>query len=461
MENSNRQVKEAFEKLLELRQDICNVIDILYGKYDVLVSIYRDLVTTHRNSDFVFGLDSFFFQNKLIKDDCDHLSLVLRAIDNRIYCEYLTVYKMMKKFVIEEVNDIRIISHAAFNHSFKPYKHLDEKQVHDIRAIKEIYQAIISCNIELETLLANRESDLKNDKQQSDMGINIDNLIYMESFRNEMLGSRIKMFYKYLCALNNHHTNYYTRLLLKAKLHMGIVEEDVLLKQFNQSGITNIDKLPLNQKPVSSSPVAMKETETHQIKSYVGYDTLPITKQSVLDGICIAGGSDNGSGKNSHADGSDNGSGKNSDISGSDNGSDINSHISGSDNESGKNSDIGTESHDNASSVNDDSSTIPEESEIASHAPKSCQFDQKHIGERVVVQGYNSIGVLRFVGKHVTSNDFRCGVEFDDAIGRNNGTVKGHKYFECQELHGVLVAPYKVSLVKELSLSSSSDTEEN
>jgi hypothetical protein len=435
MDNRNRQVKETFEKLLELRQDICNVIDILYGKYEVLVSIYRDLVTTHRNSDFVFGLDSFFFQNKLIKDDCDHLSLVLKAIDNRIYCEYLSVYKMMKKFVIEEVNDTRLITHAAFNQSFKPYKHLDDKQVHDIKAIKEIYQAIISCNIELETLLANRESDLRNDKQQSDMGINIDNLIYMESFRNDMLGSRIKMFYKYLDALNKHHTNYYTRLLLKAKLHMGIVEEDVLLKQFNQSGITNIDKLPLNRTPVSSSPVAMKETETHQIKSYVGYDSLPISKQNVLDGICIAGGSDNGSGKNSDADRSDNGS--------------------------DKNSDIGTESHDNAISVNDDISTIAEESEIASHAPKSCQFDQKHIGERVVVQGYNSIGVLRFVGKHITTNDFRCGVEFDDAIGRNNGSVKGHKYFECKDLHGVLVAPYKVSLVKELSLSSSSDIEEN
>ncbi len=428
MENSNRIVKEAFEKLLELRQDICSVLDTLYGKHEVLVGIYRDLITTHRNRDFVFGLDSFFFQNKLIQDDCDHLSNVLKSIDNRVYCEYLTVYKMIKEFAITDVNDTRLTSHAAFKQSFKPFKHLDENQVHDIRAIKEIHQAIVSCNIELEGLLANRESELRNDKQQSDMGLNIDNLIYMESYRNEMLGSRIKMFYKYTAALGNHHANYYTRLLLKAKLHMGIVEEDVLLKQFNQSGITNIDTLPQSKKPLSVSPVALKEIETNQIKSYLGYDSLPSSKQSVLDGICNAGSSEN---------------------------------------ESSLVADSNCDAESVADTVSDEGFPheelldIPEESEIGSQAPKACQFNEQHIGERVVVQGYNLIGVLQFVGKHNTIDDFRCGVAFDEAIGRNNGTVKGYKYFVCDDLHGVLVAPYKVSLVNELSLSSNSDTEEN
>lgn len=428
MDNSNRLVKEAFDKLLELRQDICSVLDTLYGKHEVLVGIYQDLTSTHRNRDFVFGLDSFFFQNKLIQDDCDHLSKVLKSIDNRVYCEYLTVYKMVKEFAVTDINDTRVTSHVAFNQSFKPYKHLDDSQVHDIRAIKEIHQAIVACNLELEALLANRESELKNDKQQSDMGLNIDNLIYMESYKNEMLGSRIRMFYKYLTALNGHHTNYYTRLLLKAKLHMGIVEEDVILKQFNQSGITNIDTLPQSKRPLSLSPVAMKQTETNQIKSYVGYDSLPSSKQNVLDGICSAGGSESGSTR----------------------------VIEGQ-----YDAESYADSVSDGCSDNKQLANIQEESEIASQAPKTCQFSDEHIGQRVIVQGYNSIGILRFVGKHAKHDDFRCGVEFDDAVGRNNGTVNGHKYFECNDSHGVLVVPYKVSLVNEVSLSSGSDTEEN
>ena len=76
---------------------------------------------------------------------------------------------------------------------------------------------------------------------------------------------------------------------------------------------------------------------------------------------------------------------------------------------------------------------LPEESEISSQADVNIsELTEEHIGERVVVEGYNSIGILRFVGLHATNNCLRYGIEFDDAVGRNNGTVKGHKYFEYE-----------------------------
>ena len=64
-----------------------------------------------------------------------------------------------------------------------------------------------------------------------------------------------------------------------------------------------------------------------------------------------------------------------------------------------------------------------------------------------MVEGYNSIGTIRFVGEHIHAGGFRVGVELDDAIGRNNGMVRDHKYFECEDKKGVLVAPHKVSKV--------------
>ena len=87
---SNKEAKEHFESLIELRGDISSVLDTLRAKHDVLVGIYQDLTTTHRSKDFVFGLDSFFFQNELIQGECKHLSSVFGSIDNRVYCEYLT-----------------------------------------------------------------------------------------------------------------------------------------------------------------------------------------------------------------------------------------------------------------------------------------------------------------------------------------------------------------------------------
>jgi hypothetical protein len=71
------------------------------------------------------------------------------------------------------------------------------------------------------------------------------------------------------------------------------------------------------------------------------------------------------------------------------------------------------------------------------------------IGRRVNVKGYASDGTLRFYGKHNTNNDMRCGVEFDDAVGKNNGIVGGHQYFNCESGHGILCVSYKVTFIEE------------
>lgn len=51
-----------------------------------------------------------------------------------------------------------------------------------------------------------------------------------------------------------------------------------------------------------------------------------------------------------------------------------------------------------------------------------CQ--RRWVGKRVKVQGYSSEGVLRFFGKHHLTGATRAGVELDDPVGKNNGTVK-------------------------------------
>nr|BAG55491.1 receptor-type protein tyrosine kinase [Monosiga ovata] len=69
----------------------------------------------------------------------------------------------------------------------------------------------------------------------------------------------------------------------------------------------------------------------------------------------------------------------------------------------------------------------------------------QHVGARVAVVNFG-VGVLAFYGAHVKDGKPRCGVVLDDSNGLNNGTVGGHKYFECAPKHGVLVDPRSVML---------------
>lgn len=70
-------------------------------------------------------------------------------------------------------------------------------------------------------------------------------------------------------------------------------------------------------------------------------------------------------------------------------------------------------------------------------------FSASDVGKPCIVVGVGS-GTIRFVGLHAEKNDARIGVEMNKPKGKNNGTVNGHKYFECPDGFGLLTIPSHV-----------------
>lgn len=70
-------------------------------------------------------------------------------------------------------------------------------------------------------------------------------------------------------------------------------------------------------------------------------------------------------------------------------------------------------------------------------------FAVDDVGKACTVPGVGS-GIIRFVGLHAEKQEPRIGVEMNEPKGKNNGTVNGHKYFECKEGHGLLTTLKKV-----------------
>ena len=93
------QIKKKFDNLLILRADICAIFDILKSKVEVLQKIYLDLVKSHAHKSYVFGIDSFHFQNQLIETEYLNLNNAFQSIDNRVYCEYYNLYQMCKRIL--------------------------------------------------------------------------------------------------------------------------------------------------------------------------------------------------------------------------------------------------------------------------------------------------------------------------------------------------------------------------
>ena len=55
-------------------------------------------------------------------------------------------------------------------------------------------------------------------------------------------------------------------------------------------------------------------------------------------------------------------------------------------------------------------------------------------------------GEVKYVGKVDGTTGFWVGIELDEPWGKNNGSLKGKKYFSCEDNYGVFVRPGKVEV---------------
>ena len=69
------------------------------------------------------------------------------------------------------------------------------------------------------------------------------------------------------------------------------------------------------------------------------------------------------------------------------------------------------------------------------------------LGDRVTVDGYKGEGTVRFVGPHKVKGTMRIGVELDQQVGKNNGTIGGKVYFTAKDRHGVLCSPNDCTII--------------
>ncbi|KZT69276.1 hypothetical protein DAEQUDRAFT_669744 [Daedalea quercina L-15889] len=83
------------------------------------------------------------------------------------------------------------------------------------------------------------------------------------------------------------------------------------------------------------------------------------------------------------------------------------------------------------------------------HEANAIPADIK-VGARCEVEtqeeGLHKRGTVRFVGSTKFAKGAWVGIEYDDPMGKNDGSVKGERYFECKPNYGVFVKPERVKI---------------
>ena len=268
MEHRISKLKVDFNNITNIRNNVKSVFDILQLRINKLKLFYSEFIKNNKNKLFVFGLDSFHFQSKLIDVEYDDMKRLFLAINNRMYCEYFKLYKIITEYVYENINDKKITEIIKVN-NFPVYKDLEPFKEYSFETTTEIHENILVIVNSIISNLNTRENELNVHRGKQAIGLNIDNFITSYNFELTVIKEKISMFLTYIEFFHNLHTKHLKRFSNKIQLMYTHISTDI---RFDESIEMNKDKkkdivddFSSNIKQENDIKINTEENETHNL----------------------------------------------------------------------------------------------------------------------------------------------------------------------------------------------------
>jgi hypothetical protein len=227
MEDKIQQVKIEFNKIKDIRNNVAFCFNALENKQTKLKAATSEFVKNNRNNIFVFGLDSFQFQSKLIDYEYNDMKKFYLALNNRMYCEYYKLYKIILQYAEDIIGTNKTIEMLKFNNIFPIYKDLEPLKQYNFDTIEELHKTIISLLNTLNEHILFKESQLQLFQKKQKSGLNINNFVNTFDFDVVVIKQKCLLFLSYLDFFHVIHTKHFKRFSKKMKLMNDYLDEDI------------------------------------------------------------------------------------------------------------------------------------------------------------------------------------------------------------------------------------------
>uniref|UniRef100_A0A6C0HWE9 Uncharacterized protein n=1 Tax=viral metagenome TaxID=1070528 RepID=A0A6C0HWE9_9ZZZZ len=234
MDTRLNQIKADFKHIVDLKEDNIKTLDILFQKINKLKEIYAEFIQSNKQTIFVFGLDSFHFQGKLIDIEYDDMKRMFYAITNRMYCEYFKLYKLIIEYILETITDKKLLDLIKVNNNYPTYKDLEPFKQYDFAIIQNIHEIIIILLLSIDNYVSNKGNELSAYKMKNNTGLNIDNFVNTFNFNIVVMKEKLLLFITYMEFFHKLHNKYLKRFATKLQLMAGQISNDIKFEDSTQ-----------------------------------------------------------------------------------------------------------------------------------------------------------------------------------------------------------------------------------
>lgn len=235
IEKRLNELKVSFTKIADAKNEDLRTFEILEIKMHKLKEMYSEFVNNNKSNLFVFGLDSFRFQGKLIDIEYNDMKRLFLAITNRMYCEYFKLFKIIVDYIKYDCDDKKLLDFINVNDTYPIYKDLEPFKQYDFEIIQNLHELLINLLTSLNNILINKEHDLKLYQTKNNIGLSIDNFVNTFNFNNIMLKEKIVLFITYLEFFHKLHNKYFKRFTTKLQLMYSQITHDIKFEDNDES----------------------------------------------------------------------------------------------------------------------------------------------------------------------------------------------------------------------------------
>jgi len=238
-------LKQNFTQIVDLKNENIKTFGILSDKIKKLKDFYADFIKNNKNNLFMFGLDSFHFQGKLIDIEHDDMHRLFDAIINRMYCEYYKLCKIIVDYIQKNISDKKILELTLMNINFPVYRDLEPFKKYEFELIQNLHENLLVLLQAIYGYFLNKEHELKIHQMKNSIGLNIDNFVSTFQYNNIVIREKLTLFVTYIEFFHKLHIKYLKRFTTKLQLMFSQITNDIKFEDTVQMNKTRRNSMLL------------------------------------------------------------------------------------------------------------------------------------------------------------------------------------------------------------------------
>ena len=240
-------ITTEFQQMIELYQEIQKVRTNIQEKLLHVKEIYNTLIKPNNKKSFLFCLDTFFFQYKILNIEMDNLTRYTSLINNRMYGDY---YKLHNIIISAPTNQEYLLdmSENFISKKYCTYRDLEPFHEYPISDTQNLHEDIVHCINLIFAYYSKKNGEIEK-YNMNQIGMSIDSFINTLEYENALVHEQMVLYIGYLEFFHKTQMEYLTKLLGKMNAFQKEVDVDLHSTNGSEQGQEQGQEQNQNQEP--------------------------------------------------------------------------------------------------------------------------------------------------------------------------------------------------------------------